>query len=121
MASQEDLNPKEPRLLENPETWEDFYQRGWQYYTLEEHGKAIDDFNRALFLSPENPDIFYALGLTLQAAGQNEEAIKAFQRTLNALENMEDRTRAAMLSRMSRGHINRIRTGDWKIDNEELV
>jgi tetratricopeptide (TPR) repeat protein len=121
MARQEEPKAINQPLVENPQTGEDFYQRGWQYYAREEHALAIEDFFRALQFTPEQPDILYALGLALQASGQNEEAIKAFQRTLTSLKNLPDKTRASMLSRMARGHINRIRTGDWNIDSEELI
>jgi tetratricopeptide (TPR) repeat protein len=121
MAKQKEPKAIDQPMVENPQTGEDFYQRGWQYYSREEHNLAIGDFNKALFFTPDHPDILYALGLTLQAAEQNEEAIKAFQRTLSSLENLEDKTRASMLSRMARGHINRIRTGEWDIDSEELI
>jgi tetratricopeptide (TPR) repeat protein len=121
MAKQPEPKPINQILVDNPQTAEDFYQRGWQYYSREEHSNAIADYKRALQMKPGHADILYALGLSLQASEQNEEAIQVFQQTLTSLDNLEDKTRASMLSRMARGHINRIRTGNWNIDSEELI
>jgi tetratricopeptide (TPR) repeat protein len=104
--------------LTNPQSVEEFVQRGWNHYSKKEYFRAETDFNRALELSPHNPDILYALGLNLQASGRPQEAIAAFQKVNEILQAApeDEIVRAHMLMRLSRGHINKIKTGDWHIE-----
>ncbi len=111
-------NSKESYLAE-PKDGEGYYERGWEYYAKKEYDLAEADYRKALEFSPDNPDIYYALGLTLQASGRQQEAIQAFEKVLELLKNLEVkpelRDRALMLTRLSHGHINRMKTGDWNL------
>jgi hypothetical protein len=70
-------------------------------------------------MKPDNPDGMYALGLTLGAAGKTQEAISTFQDVIEYMSSRvtdETRVRYHMLMRLSRGHINRMKTGEWRLN-----
>src|SRR5215467_11191182 len=52
--------------------------RGLAFQTSGQHWKALEDFRRALTLSPNDPIIFNAIGLSETALMRFEEAVKAF-------------------------------------------
>ena len=108
-----------PKTIENPQTAEEFAERGWSNYSRKSFEQAEMDFRRSLDLNPDNPDAMYALGLNLAAAGKSQEAISTFEDVIEYLNNRitdETRVRYYMLIRLSRGHINRIKTGEWRLD-----
>ncbi len=117
MARKEE-KAKEPEVALQPQTASEYVERGWMFYSKDEYTKAVTDFQKALELNPKHSDTLYALGLALHAAGQSQEAIQAFEETIVTLKDNpdEERARASMLERMARGHINRIKTGEWKLD-----
>ena len=105
--------------IENPQTAEEFAERGWFNYSKKSYEKAETDFRRSLDQSPDNADVMYALGLNLAAAGKSQEAISTFEDVIEFLDDRitdETRVRYYMLIRLSRGHINRIKTGEWRLD-----
>jgi tetratricopeptide (TPR) repeat protein len=67
---------------------------------------------------PENADAWYALGLALKALGKGPQAIDAFSRVEQTIATIEDRQRAVIISRLSHGQVNHIRTGNWNLENE---
>lgn len=99
------------------QTAEDFFQSGWRHYSSKEFFRAEADFQKAIELSPDYLDSFYGLGMTYQASNRQPEAIKAFEKVINMLAgNAEvENVRAHMLSRLARGHINLMKTGDWNL------
>ncbi len=99
----------------SPQAPEEFTNRGWLYYTNKDFAKAEADFRTALKHLSEDPDVFYALGLTLSVNGQPQEAIEKFELCLASLDKIEERDRQMMLSRLVKGQINRIKSGDWSI------
>lgn len=101
-----------------PQTADEFVASGWGHYSKKEFFRAEADFQKALELSPNSYDTEYALGMVLQASNRQPEAIRAFEKTITMLENVpeEERVRAHMLTRLANGHINRMKTGDWKIE-----
>jgi tetratricopeptide (TPR) repeat protein len=105
--------------IENPQTAEDFAERAWNNYSRKAFEQAEADFRRSLDMKPDNPDAMYALGLSLAADGKSQEAISTFQDVieyLNSRTSDETRVRNHMLIRLSRGHINRIKTGEWRLE-----
>jgi tetratricopeptide (TPR) repeat protein len=108
---------QEPQMLSEPQTAEDFTQRGWNHYTKKEYFRAETDFYKALELSPDNPDILYPLALTLQTSGRPKEAADMFEKVIQLYSEPaeENRVRALMVTRLAKGHINRIKTGEWHI------
>ena len=110
------------RYLAEPAAGDALYESGWRHYMSENHPQAQEDFRRALELSPNHPAIFYALGLTLQASGQKQEAIQAFQKVVSLIENPPDelRDRATIMTRLANGHISRMTKGEWDMKDEDL-
>lgn len=96
-------------------TTQEYANRGWLFYTQKNYPKAVDDFMAAKKQSPDNPDVLYALGLALAAGGQSQAALVAFEDCLSVLESIEDLSRKMMLRKLTKGHINRIKTGDWSL------
>lgn len=95
-----------------------FVQSGWNHYVKQEYYRAEDDFKKALVISPDNVDTLYALGMTLQASDRQPEAIQTFEQVIRLLEEPDEENfvRAHMLTRLAHGHINRMKSGDWKLE-----
>lgn len=108
----------EPAPIADPKSAEDFMNRGWNHYMKKEFFRAEFDFRTALKLAPGHPDYLYGLALTLQASGRSVDAIEVFEETIQALQQRpaDEAVRSHMLTRLARGHINHIKTGDWKLD-----
>ena len=68
--------------------------------------------------SPDNPDIYYALGLNYKASGNNIKALESFNNAIKVLDRLEDHVRARMLLRLIHGQINQIKDGDWNLEKE---
>lgn len=99
----------------DPKSADDFNQHGWSQYSKKDFSSAEANFRKALSFFPENPEYLYGLAMSLSAAGRQQEAVAAFEQVIQGLENPPDelKVRFHMLARFARGHINRIRTGDW--------
>jgi len=117
MAKQTSPTTHETSVAPIPQTYDDFYKSGWSHYSKKEYYRAEADFQKSLELSPDNADSFYALAMTYQASGRQQEAVQTFEKTIKALNSAEDddKVRAHMLTRLAQGHINRIKTGDWNL------
>jgi tetratricopeptide (TPR) repeat protein len=107
-----------PPIPSEPKTGDDFAQRGWSHYSKKEFFRAESDFRKALEFTPDHPDYLYGLALTLQASGRSQEAVQVFEKLVELLENPteENKVRYLMLTRLACGHVNRIKTGDWKME-----
>jgi tetratricopeptide (TPR) repeat protein len=99
----------------SPVTAADFTARGWLYFGRQDYSKAAADLQQALTQNANDPDTLYALGMTLAATNQQKEAIEVFERALASLTTLEDAVRIRMLTRLIKGHISRIKTGDWHL------
>lgn len=112
-------NPSSAPVAEisNPVTAEDFFARGWTHYSKKEFFRAESDFRKTLDLAPNLPDGIYALAQTLQASGRATEAVEAYENLLRIIANPAeaDQVRHHMLARLAKGHINFIKSGDWKL------
>lgn len=102
----------------HPSTSAEYVRRAWLYYGRKLYEKSIDDFYQALTGDPDNADIEFGLGLAYKAIGENEKAVDIFEKTLGLIEKMDDRVRSRMLKRLTTGHINQIKTGDWNLEKE---
>jgi tetratricopeptide (TPR) repeat protein len=98
-----------------PQTPAEFTTRGWYYYSHQDFNNAAADFRAALLQKPDDPDTLYALGLTLSSSSQPQDAIEVFEKALKSLETLEDKVRVRMLTRLIKGHISRVTTGDWHL------
>ncbi len=99
-----------------PQSSEEFTRRGWIYYALHEYEKAEEDFRTALTEDPKNPNIQYAFGLTLEAVGKKDEALKAFKQALAESEKIENDSKFGMLRHLAQSHVNELQPGS---DSEE--
>lgn len=57
-------------------------ERAHEFYEAGQWEKALDELKRALAVNPQQSEWHYGLGLTLEAMGRHEDAIKAFERVL---------------------------------------
>lgn len=107
----------EPDVQANPQTADEFVESGWRHFSKKEYYRAEADFQKALEMDSDNVDTLYALGMAQQASGRPQDAIHTFEKVIQALESPDypDHVRALMLTRLARGHISRMKTGDWKI------
>lgn len=102
----------------DPQTMEDFLERGWLYYSLKKFDPAEADFDRVIQQEPANVEGWYGLGLTLKAMGKAQKAIEAFSRVTAEISGIDDRQRATIITRLAHGQINQIRTGNWNLEKE---
>ncbi len=108
----EPTEPSEPREADQ------LIESGWKYYSQKEYNQAENEFKKALEITPDNVDTLYALGMTQQAAGREQDSIQTFEKVIQLLGKLKEKdpVRALMLDRLSHGHINRMKTGDWKLE-----
>ena len=109
------IEPTEPSVSRPADA---LIESGWSHYSKKEYFRAEDDFKKALDIDPDNTDIMYALAMSQQASGRLKEAIGTFEDVIKLLEvnKIDDPVRFLMLTRLANGHINRMKTGDWKIE-----
>jgi tetratricopeptide (TPR) repeat protein len=102
----------------NPQSDVEFFERGWLYYSHQKYEQAEADFRLILQKDGANVDAWYALGLALKALGSSQQAVDAFTQIDRFINQVEDRQRATIISRLSHGQINQIRTGSWNLEKE---
>ena len=115
MTPEQTVNPAQPK------TYEDYYREGWALHGSKKNEDAAEEnFRQAIAINPKSVDAYFGLGLVLKAQDRNQEAIQAFQSVVDLLEanTVEDRNRSQMLRRLSMGHMNQMRTGDWNLEKE---
>jgi tetratricopeptide (TPR) repeat protein len=110
----------DPSAIPDPGNSQEYQLRGYAFYTTGDYPRAQTDFEKAVTLDPSDVEALYGLGLTLKMQGKLEESTNAFQKVLNLLQNgsVEDPTRAKMLERLTKGHLNIITIGDWNLEKE---
>lgn len=96
----------------------DTLERGWLYYSSKKFDLAIADFQQVLAADANTLDALYGLGLTLKATGANPKALEIFEKVLAQIPNIPDHQKESVLSRLTKGHINQIKTGDWNLEKE---
>ncbi len=109
------IEPTEPST---PQPADAMIESGWNHFSKKEYFRAEDDFQKAFDIDPDNADALYALAMSQQASGRIKEAINTFENVIQYLEihKTEDPVRALMLTRLANGHINRMKTGEWKME-----
>jgi tetratricopeptide (TPR) repeat protein len=100
------------------ETAADYMERGWLYYSHKKFDLAITDFLYVLKTDPDNVDTLYGLGLTQKASGASPQALATFEQVLKLVPNISEHQKASVLSRLVKGHINQIKTGNWNLEKE---
>jgi tetratricopeptide (TPR) repeat protein len=91
---------------------------GWGHYGERQYEQAIAVFRQALQLDAGSVDALYGLALSLKEAGQHDEAVPVFAKIMKLAPQKEQGARGQMLARLSRGHINQIKKGDWDLGED---
>lgn len=91
---------------------------GWAFYGAGRLQEARQVLEAASRRHPKDLEAAYALALTLKRAGDSEAARKQFQMTSDMVAAVGDRTRAAVLRRIVRGHLNMLERGRWDLEKE---
>lgn len=113
----EELNPEE---FTEPKTAKEYFNRGMAFYARNQYSEAEGDMLKAISLERNYVDAYYGLGMIRKAEEKKDEAIQAFQQTLDLLEQDKDEKNISndMLKRLAKGHINEIKLGDWGLEKE---
>lgn len=96
----------------------DYLERGWLYFSRQNYEQAAADYQEVLTTEPEHIDALYSLGLTLKNQGESKRAVEIFEKILGLLPHIDDHQRASVLSRLVKGQINMMKTGDWNLEKE---
>ena len=102
----------------NPNSAEAYSNLGWGYYGLRKFDDAIEAFRQALSLDRNYTDAHYGLGLTYKEAGKGQDAVPEFEAVVKLAPQDTNNIRGQMLSRLARGHINRINSGNWGLNTD---
>jgi tetratricopeptide (TPR) repeat protein len=104
-----------------PKKPEDYFRQGWNQHSTDNDERAAEgSFRKSISLDKNNVDAYFSLGLVQKAQGKSQEALDSFQTVLEKIEDgqIEDHVRAEMLRRLTLGHINMLKTGDWGLEEE---
>lgn len=96
----------------------DYAKRGWLYFSRQNFDLASQDFRHILNLDANDIDAWYGLGLAQKSAKNTAKALEAFEKVLSLIVIIDDPQRASILSRLAKGQINQIKTGDWNLEKE---
>ena len=91
---------------------------GWAHYGAGRLARAESAFQEARRLLPDDSEPAFGLGLTYKKEGRSAEAVKAFREAAERTSHLEDEARAAILRRLSLGHINYLERGEWDLERE---
>jgi len=106
----------EAGVRQNPDEVEPLRNLGWGHYGRGQTQQAIEVFRRATERFSSDAESYYALGLALVRAGDQQEAAKqAFQRAVELADSIPGKVRADMLRKLAMGHLNQIDHGRWDI------
>jgi len=91
----------------------EFIQRGWLYFNQNNFVEAVADFRKALDLDPQDINTLYALGLSLKARGEKEEAKAIFRQVIEQSKVIDRTDRSQILKSLALGQWNQIEKGTW--------
>ncbi len=103
-------------VTSNPTSAEAYSNLGWGYYGQKKYDDAAKAFRQSLTLDRNLTDAHYGLGLTLKESGATQDAVPEFETVVKLAPEDANAVRGQMLARLARGHINRIKSGDWGLD-----
>lgn len=75
------LNDLNKALEINP-SYDNIYQRGWNYITIGRHAEAIRDFSKLIEIDPVRYDSFYSRGWAYITSGDFQNAILDFSQLI---------------------------------------
>jgi tetratricopeptide (TPR) repeat protein len=116
-----DYNPPvDPATMEQPADTAAYLRRGYAFYGVANYADAAEDFKKAIDLDATAVDAVYGLGMSLKAAGKNEESVASFKKAIALIDQgvVPDKSRARILRRLALGHVNEITSGDWNLEAE---
>jgi tetratricopeptide (TPR) repeat protein len=110
----------DPSAIQEPSSSRELQLRGYALYTKGDFPQAQTNFEKAVSLDPKDVEALYGLGLTLKVQTRLDESAVAFRKVLDLLRDgsVEDSTRAKMLERLTKGHLNIMTQGDWNLEKE---
>jgi tetratricopeptide (TPR) repeat protein len=116
----ENNSGSDPSARPEPDSARELRLRGYAFYTKGDFTSAQKDFEEALLITPNDVEATYGLGLSFRMQGNMEKGASAFRQVLDLLNagSVEDPTRAKMLERLAKGHLNMITKGDWDLEKE---
>ena len=105
-------------VTSNPNSAEAYSNLGWGYYGQRKFDQAIAAFRQALTLDRNYTDGHYGLGLVLKESGAGKDAVPEFEAVVKLAPEDTNNIRGQMVSRLARGHINRITSGEWGLSTD---
>ena len=115
-AIQKPIDNYQAAVAVNPNSAEAHSNLGWGYYGQHQYDEATKAFRQALTLDGNLLDAHYGLALTLKEAGAGPEAVAEFETVVKLAPQDSNAVRGQMLTRLAKGHINRITSGNWNLD-----
>jgi cytochrome c-type biogenesis protein CcmH/NrfG len=106
------------RLAAKPQDAQAAVDLAWAYYAAGEYQESEAAFAQASTLDPGDVEPAYGMGMARRQRGDKAGAMQAFERALRLSDRVQDRTRAQLLQRLAKGHINFLRDGDWDLERE---
>lgn len=103
------------RARGNPNDLDALRALAWELYGLKRFDEAKEELQEAISKNPADPEVHYALGLVLRQMGEKDDARQSFQRTLEAIEDLERSPRIDMMRKLATGQINQLNHGTWDI------
>jgi tetratricopeptide (TPR) repeat protein len=91
---------------------------GWIAYGKGDFQEAARQFEQLIAQNKNDLDSYYGLGLAQKRLKNTTKAIEAFTQAVTLAAAVEDGEKAGMLTRLLHGHLNFMKTGDWKIGDE---
>lgn len=102
-----------------PSSVVELISKAWEMKAGGKFDDAEANFRKAISLDPTSVEAHYGLSLTLKSQDRRQESIAGFEKVLELIEQgVEDRVRGEMLRRLTLGHINQLRNGDWALEKE---
>ena len=112
MAEKKSSNIPDPKGIQ-ANSKSEFIQRGWLYYNQNIFSESTADFRKALELDPQDINTLYALGLSLKALGEKEEAKGIFRQVIEQSKVLDRTDRSQILKTLAVGQWNQIDKGTW--------
>lgn len=113
MAATEQIEQDAPEIQElrarassAPNELEPLLELGWALYGRDQTTEALEQLEEAKKRFPDNPDVYYALGLAYKRTGDKQKARAAFEQAVDHLPEAPDNVRSSMLLRLSKRQLN---------------
>ncbi len=99
----------------DPKSAEAHSNLGWEYYGEGNWAEAVKEFSQAVSLDANLVDAHYGLAMAHKGAGDKLQAVAAFDKAVALSAGLEDQSRARVLARLAKGHINQLQSGNWDL------